>query len=467
MLFSSIIFLYYFLPITMIIYWIIPSKYKNIFCFLSSLFFYAWGEPVYVLVMLLSTFVNYIFGIMLNNKSEEKQRKKVLISSVIFNIGMLFLFKYTGFLLSNLYSLLNLNLSVPQIRLPLGISFFTFQALSYVIDVYRYDAKPQYSFTKIGLYISAYPQLIAGPIVRYNTIMDQIESREINIDKVSSGIFRFSIGLGKKVILANQFGILADRAFVSGISPSTSLGAWLGIIAYSFQIYYDFSGYSDMAIGLGRMLGFEYEENFNYPYISKSITDFWRRWHISLGKWFRDYLYIPLGGNKVSKSRHILNLFIVWTLTGFWHGSEWTFIAWGIYYFALLLIEKYFVNLDKIPNAIRHISTLILILIGWVLFRAETFNDAWNYILAMFNLRLGNLDVVTNAVNLNDYWYLFIIAVVGATPLLKTLAIKLINKKEESIWIKVFQSTFVVVTLIWITMYLVNSTYNPFIYFRF
>ncbi len=467
MLFSSIIFLYYFLPITMIIYWIIPSKYKNIFCFLSSLFFYAWGEPVYVLVMLLSTFVNYIFGIMLNNKSEEKQRKKVLISSVIFNIGMLFLFKYTGFLLSNLYSLLNLNLSVPQIRLPLGISFFTFQALSYVIDVYRYDAKPQYSFTKIGLYISAYPQLIAGPIVRYNTIMDQIESREINIDKVSSGIFRFSIGLGKKVILANQFGILADRAFVSEISPSTSLGAWLGIIAYSFQIYYDFSGYSDMAIGLGRMLGFEYEENFNYPYISKSITDFWRRWHISLGKWFRDYLYIPLGGNKVSKSRHILNLFIVWTLTGFWHGSEWTFIAWGIYYFALLLIEKYFVNLDKIPNAIRHISTLILILIGWVLFRAETFNDAWNYILAMFNLRLGNLDVVTNAVNLNDYWYLFIIAVVGATPLLKTLAIKLINKKEESIWIKVFQSTFVVVTLIWITMYLVNSTYNPFIYFRF
>ena len=467
MLFSSIIFLYYFLPITMIIYWIIPSKYKNIFCFLSSLFFYAWGEPVYVLVMLLSTFVNYIFGIMLNNKSEEKQRKKVLISSVIFNIGMLFLFKYTGFLLSNLYSLLNLNLSVPQIRLPLGISFFTFQALSYVIDVYRYDAKPQYSFTKIGLYISAYPQLIAGPIVRYNTIMDQIESREINIDKVSSGIFRFSIGLGKKVILANQFGILADRAFVSEISPSTSLGAWLGIIAYSFQIYYDFSGYSDMAIGLGRMLGFEYEENFNYPYISKSITDFWRRWHISLGKWFRDYLYIPLGGNKVSKSRHILNLFIVWTLTGFWHGSEWTFIAWGIYYFALLLIEKYFVNLDKIPNAIRHISTLILILIGWVLVRAETFNDAWNYILAMFNLRLGNLDVVTNAVNLNDYWYLFIIAVVGATPLLKTLAIKLKNKKEESIWIKVFQSIFVVLTLIWITMYLVNSTYNPFIYFRF
>ena len=290
----------------MILYWLMPARYRNFFLLVSSLIFYAWGEPSYILIMLLSILVNYILGRLL--AKEGINSKLILGLSLVFNLGMLLVFKYTGFILSNINSLLGLAIPIPKIRLPLGISFYTFQALSYVIDVYRGDARSQDSFMKLGLYISAYPQLVAGPIVRYNTVMDQIDERTLNSDKLARGIKRFVIGLGKKVLISNQLAIVADWTFARGNSPSTSLGAWLGIIAYSLQIYYDFGGYSDMAIGLGLMLGFEYEENFNYPYISKSVAEFWRRWHISLGSWFRDYLYIPLGGNRVKKSRHIFNL---------------------------------------------------------------------------------------------------------------------------------------------------------------
>lgn len=467
MLFSSIVFLYYFLPITMGIYWVLPFKYKNIFCFLASLFFYAWGEPVYVFLMLGSILVNYILGLGLGKYKDKKMRKLILNISIVFNLGLLIIFKYTGFILKNLWGFLNVDYSVPQIALPLGISFFTFQAMSYVIDVYREDAKVQGSFMKLGLYIFAFPQLIAGPIVRYNTVMDQIEYREVNLEKLARGIVRFSLGLGKKIIFANQFGLIADRIFIRGQSPSTALGAWIGILAYTLQIFFDFSGYSDMAIGLGKMLGFDYDENFNYPYISSSVSEFWRRWHISLSTWFKDYLYIPLGGNRVKVSKHIRNLFIVWLATGFWHGAEWTFLFWGFYYFILLVGETYVVKEDlrkKIPSIFRHAVTMVLVMVGWVLFRAVDLLDAYEYIMAMFNIKTGDL-IVNSKIILNDSWYIFLGGLILSTPVIKNTYGKFKDKWENVSL--VIESSMVVLILVISTMYLINSTYNPFIYFRF
>ena len=464
MLFSSLVFLFYFLPLTMIVYWILPKSLKNPFCLLISLFFYAWGEPSYVILMLLSILVNYILGNLLNFK--EINRKLILILALVFNLGMLVVFKYTGFIVSNISRALGFSISVPHISLPLGISFYTFQALSYIIDVYRGDTKSQKSLIKLGLYISAYPQLVAGPIVRYNTVMEQIDERYVNTNGISKGFARFVIGLSKKVLLSNQLAIIADWTFHPGKSPSTSLGAWLGILAYSLQIYYDFSGYSDMAIGLGLMLGFEYEENFNYPYTSKSVSEFWRRWHISLGTWFKDYLYIPLGGNRVSKSRHIFNLFVVWAMTGLWHGAEWTFVIWGIYYFFILVIENYLINLESIPTFLRHLITLVLVACGWVIFRSESIYDAFNYIKAMFSIDLGSHRLVGNHVIINDFWYIYLLAIVGSTPIVKNLYTKLFEDKP-GILVTLVQSLGLLILFFWSTMYLVNSTYNPFIYFRF
>lgn len=469
MLFSSIIFLYYFLPITMILYWIMPKKFKNSFLFLISLFFYAWGESVYVLLMIFSIFINYKFGMAMKEDRTNKDKrgnKRILVYSIIFNIGLLIFFKYTGFILKSINEIFNLNIHIPNIKLPLGISFFTFQALSYVIDVYRKDAKAQTSFMKLGLYISAYPQLIAGPIVRYTTVMDQIDNRVSTLKCISDGIFKFAIGLGKKVLLANQFAQIADWTFKHGNAPSTALAAWIGIISYSLQIYYDFSGYSDMAIGLGSMLGFKYEENFNYPYISDSVTEFWRRWHISLGTWFRDYVYIPLGGNSVSTSRHIFNLLVVWLLTGLWHGAEWTFVVWGVYYFILLVIEKYLNIGDKLPKALKHIVTLVLIMIGFVFFRSESILDAINYIKAMFNISLGSHRIMGSHIILNDYKLEFLVGIIAATPLISNVY-RRFNKGNQGIFSLLIESIIVLVILIVVTMYLVNSTYNPFIYFRF
>ncbi len=328
MVFSSLVFLFVFLPLIICLYYLSKDKYKNYLLLVASLFFYAWGEPTYIVIMILSIIANFIFGRQVS--IENKYRKIWLTTSVIFNIGMLGVFKYTGFFIDNLNNIFNLNIMNPQIALPLGISFFTFQAMSYVIDVYRHDAKVQNNIFNMALYISLFPQLVAGPIVRYQTIADQIIEREHNLLKFEKGIGRFILGLSKKVILANSLGLLADSVFSTNINDIAILSSWLGIISYSLQIFFDFSGYSDMAIGLGQMFGFEFLENFNYPYISKSASEFWRRWHISLGSWFRDYVYIPLGGSRKGKVRTYINLFIVWFLTGFWHGASWTFIAWGL-----------------------------------------------------------------------------------------------------------------------------------------
>lgn len=464
MLFSSIVFLYYFLPITMGIYWILPKQHRNSFCFLASLVFYAWGEPSYIVLMLLSILVNYGLG---RRMEEEGDRKASLVLALVFNLGLLLVFKYTGFIVANINSLTGLDLSPPPIRLPLGISFYTFQALSYVIDVYRGEAEAQESFMKLGLYIAAFPQLVAGPIVRYTTVMDQIDHRTLTLDKLRRGLGRFSLGLGKKVILANQLAQIADWSFVRGDSPSTLLAAWLGILAYSLQIYYDFSGYSDMAIGLGLMLGFEYEENFDYPYMATSIGEFWRRWHISLGRWFRDYLYIPLGGNRVKKSRHIFNLFVVWLMTGLWHGAEWTFIVWGLYYFVLLVAESYLGILKRIPKLVRRVLTLVLVAVGWVLFRADSLADALAYLQAMFNLRLGGHRLLGARTLIHDYWYIYLLGILGSSPIFKHIWQGLKGRSGDRIYLDLLESLGMVVILFWTTMYLVNSSYNPFIYFRF
>ena len=337
MVFSSVTFIYYFLPVVLLMYYLVPDKYKNLFFLLASLFFYTWGEFKYILLIIISIIANYFFGILFKNKKITK--KYILIFACIFNIGLLGIFKYASFFINTINNVFNMNIIIPNIRLPLGISFFTFQALSYIIDVYRGEVPVQTKITDLALYIVAFPQLIAGPIVRYNTVNEQIQCRSHTSEKFSEGIKRFLLGLGKKTLLANPLAAVADASF-GAIGNLTLLSSWLGLIAYTFQIYYDFSGYSDMAIGLGKMFGFEYEENFNYPYISKSVTEFWRRWHISLGTWIRDYVYIPLGGSRVGKVKNIRNLFIVWFLTGMWHGASWNFVIWGLSFGVLIFIER-------------------------------------------------------------------------------------------------------------------------------
>ncbi len=465
MVFSSLVFLFVFLPLIICLYYLSKDKYKNYLLLVASLFFYAWGEPTYIVIMILSIIANFIFGRQVS--IENKYRKIWLTTSVIFNIGMLGVFKYTGFFIDNLNNIFNLNIMNPQIALPLGISFFTFQAMSYVIDVYRHDAKVQNNIFNMALYISLFPQLVAGPIVRYQTIADQIIEREHNLLKFEKGIGRFILGLSKKVILANSLGLLADSVFSTNINDIAILSSWLGIISYSLQIFFDFSGYSDMAIGLGQMFGFEFLENFNYPYISKSASEFWRRWHISLGSWFRDYVYIPLGGSRKGKVRTYINLFIVWFLTGFWHGASWTFIAWGLYFGILIAIEKAFLEklLEKVWNPIRHIYLIIIVMIGWIFFRADNFNYAFVYIGSLFGSKgqlLYNNDTLRY---MNDYWYIIIISIIGSMPIFKILISK-VKCKDTNIY-HIIKGLILMILFVYISITLVNSTYNPFLYFRF
>lgn len=465
MVFSSLVFLFVFLPLIICLYYLSKDKYKNYLLLVASLFFYAWGEPTYIVIMILSIIANFIFGRQVS--IENKYRKIWLTTSVIFNIGMLGVFKYTGFFIDNLNNIFNLNIMNPQIALPLGISFFTFQAMSYVIDVYRHDAKVQNNIFNMALYISLFPQLVAGPIVRYQTIADQIIEREHNLLKFEKGIGRFILGLSKKVILANSLGLLADSVFSTNINDIAILSSWLGIISYSLQIFFDFSGYSDMAIGLGQMFGFEFLENFNYPYISKSASEFWRRWHISLGSWFRDYVYIPLGGSRKGKVRTYINLFIVWFLTGFWHGASWTFIAWGLYFGILIAIEKAFLEklLEKVWNPIRHIYLIIIVMIGWIFFRADNFNYAFGYIGSLFGSKgqlLYNNDTLRY---MNDYWYIIIISIIGSMPIFKILISK-VKCKDTNIY-HIIKGLILMILFVYISITLVNSTYNPFLYFRF
>lgn len=465
MVFSGIPFLYYFLPAVMLVYWLVPRGWKNTVCLAASLFFYAWGELSYLPLMLGSIAANYLFGRLV---SRGEHKKAWLVVSIVFNLALLGVFKYADFAVRSLGLLLRADLPVPNIALPLGISFFTFQAMSYVVDVYRGDAPAQKNILKVALYISAFPQLVAGPIVRYTTVMEQIERREITVKKVGQGLLRFSVGLAKKVLVANSLAVMADAAFDGTLTPA--LTAWLGLFAYTLQIYFDFSGYSDMAIGLGRMLGFDFLENFDYPYVSKSITEFWRRWHISLGSFFRDYVYIPLGGSRRGLPIQIRNILIVWALTGLWHGAGWTFLLWGVYYGALLTVEKCVgrERLERIPSAIRHVLTMLLVMVGWVFFRADGFSGVTSYFVAMLGANgFANSMAI---VYLHDYLPTLIVAAIGATPLVRTVARRIggcrrLGEETNLGWL--LRGAVCWLSLAVCTIMLVNSTYNPFIYFRF
>ncbi len=468
MVFSSIIFIFYFLPVTLLLYYLVPFRHKNFVCLIASLFFYAWGEPRYIFLMLFSIVTNFLFGIGIGGARSERAQKQILITSVVFNIGLLFLFKYLTFTLSTLNSFLQTSLYVPSIALPIGISFYTFQAQSYVIDVYRKNAQPQKKLSDLALYISAFPQLIAGPIVRYADIDAQIKHRTITLEKIADGIIRFVIGLSKKVLIANPMAAIADGIFKLNGDPVSTATAWAGIIAYTFQIYFDFSGYSDMAIGLGKMLGFELRENFDYPYTAKSATEFWRRWHISLGQWFRDYLYIPLGGNRKGWAVQIRNIFIVWFLTGLWHGADWTFIAWGIFWGALLTFEKITKRvIDRVPPLLSHFCTLICIMIGWVFFRADSLSGAFSYLGRLAGIGTSSgIDAAAKLI-FHDNALLFAAALIGSTPFLRGAVSKLsIAKKRQAPYWGV-SALYVSVAFALCVIFLVNSVYNPFIYFRF
>lgn len=420
MLFSSIVFLFTFLPAVMILYYLLPVRFRNVILLLASLVFYAWGEPVYLFLMLLSILFNYFSGLdIARNLQDKRAAKRSLVFNLIINLAVLGFFKYEGFVLDTLNGILPVHISYHALPLPIGISFYTFQILSYIIDVYRGNVKVQTNLPNFALYVTMFPQLIAGPIVQYADVDEQLASREISRTKFGEGSMYFIRGLAKKVLLANTSGMIFTE--VSGLAKDNIavMTAWLGAFAYMFQIYFDFSGYSDMAIGLGKMFGFEFNMNFNYPYVSKSITEFWRRWHISLSSWFRDYVYIPLGGNRVSKIKHIRNLLIVWFLTGLWHGAAWNFVAWGLYYGVILIIEKYLLSpvLDRLPDVVRHIYSIVLVVIGWVLFFSSSFGQAADYIRVMFGAGAHGFADRESMYLLTSNLILWLILIFGSTPL--------------------------------------------------
>ena len=473
MVFSSIFFLFTFLPLSLLLYWMSPAKIKNFTLLAVSLFFYAWGEPVYVLLMIASILTNFVFGIFIESeliKEKRAVRRALFISAVVFNILILGFFKYYGFLAENINALFNADIAYSELPLPIGISFYTFQVLSYVIDVYLGKVRLQRNPVSFALYVTMFPQLIAGPIVRYSDIESQLEQRNVSAAKFGEGAQRFIQGLGKKVLLANSMGALWDITQAMDMTGISVFSAWLGIIAYTFQIYFDFSGYSDMAIGLGKMFGFEFMENFDHPYVSRSVTEFWRRWHISLGTWFREYIYIPLGGNRCSRIRQIRNIMAVWMLTGLWHGASWNFVVWGIYYGCLLLIEKMFLKklIDNAPAIISHVYCMLAVIIGWVLFASRDIESAAAY-LGVMSGASGNV-LVDNAF----IYYLKSNAVMLVISLLFSTGIfREIFEPEEisdKIRTRVSHSAAVILhafILFMSTAYLVTETYNPFLYFRF
>lgn len=466
MVFSSTIFLCVYLPLVLLGYYICPKKGRNLFLLIVSLVFYAWGEPKYVFLMIFSILVNYIFGRLMDKHRENKKRLKLmLVLSVVIDIGLLSVFKYTDFIITNVNAIFGANFDLLNIALPIGISFYTFQAMSYTIDVYRDDVRVQKNLIDFGMYITMFPQLIAGPIVRYADVQDQLAERSVTTADFSEGIMRFVVGLGKKVLLANQMGAVWSDIYALGGDVS-ALMAWTGAIAYTFQIYFDFSGYSDMAIGLGRMFGFKFPENFRYPYQSVSITDFWRRWHITLSTWFKEYLYIPLGGNRRGLARQALNLLIVWSLTGFWHGAGWNFVMWGLYYFVILFIEKLFLlkALDKLPKFFRHVYALVLIIIGWVIFASDDVSVLLPYLGSMFgaNGAIGGMDVYT----LLTKAVLLIICCIASTELPKKLFLSAAGAMNEKAAFTL-KSVLMIALLALSMILLIGDSYNPFLYFRF
>lgn len=466
MVFSSTIFLCVYLPLVLLGYYICPKKGRNLFLLIASLVFYAWGEPKYVFLMIFSILVNYIFGRLMDKHRENKKRLKLmLVLSVVIDIGLLSVFKYTDFIITNVNAIFGANFDLLNIALPIGISFYTFQAMSYTIDVYRNDVRVQKNLIDFGMYITMFPQLIAGPIVRYADVQDQLAERSVTTADFSEGIMRFVVGLGKKVLLANQMGAVWSDIYALGGDVS-ALMAWTGAIAYTFQIYFDFSGYSDMAIGLGRMFGFKFPENFRYPYQSVSITDFWRRWHITLSTWFKEYLYIPLGGNRYGLARQALNLLIVWSLTGFWHGAGWNFVMWGLYYFVILFIEKLFLlkALDKLPKLFRHVYALLLIVIGWVIFASDDVSVLLPYLGSMFgaNGAIGGMDVYT----LLTKAALLVICCIASTELPKRLFLSATGAMNEKAAFTI-KSVMTIALLALSMILLIGDSYNPFLYFRF
>lgn len=457
MLFSSIPFLFYFLPCVLLLYAISPRKIKNLTLLVCSLVFYAWGEPRLVVLMLLSVFCGYILGLL--TEKYRKYSKLFLSLAVVLSLGFLGYFKYVDFFISNINALTDLSIPLLKVSLPIGISFYTFQLLSYNIDVYRGNVPAQKNFVDLAAYISLFPQLIAGPIVRYSDVAAQLRERTHSLEKTSLGIRRFVIGLSKKILIANTLGELCEIFKAS--EDKSVLFFWLYAIAFSLHIYFDFSGYSDMAIGMGKMLGFDFLENFNYPYISKSITEFWRRWHISLGSWFRDYVYIPLGGSRVGKLRGLFNIFVVWMLTGFWHGADWNFILWGLFFAVLLIIEKTFLlkwlNGSKI---LGRVYVLVLVVISFVIFNASSLTEVFDYIGGMFGAGDYPLISAETVYYFKDYCFVLILALIGSTPAPK----KLVEKIKIARWLEPFV---LMALLVIATAYLVDGSFNPFLYFRF
>ncbi len=461
MIFSSTIFLFLFLPIVLLLNFIIPQKYiaaKNAVLLAASLLFYAWGEPVNVLLMLLSILCNFIFGLGLGKcEGDRRARKIVLIISLIFNLGMLFFFKYFNFATGGIF---------PEIALPIGISFFTFQIMSYTIDVYWHNVAPQKSLLKLALYISLFPQLIAGPIVRYIDVEKQLTERTCTAEKTAKGMIRFAMGLAKKVIISNSVAVIADTVFAIDMGLPTAT-AWVGILCYALQIYYDFSGYSDMAIGMGHMLGFDFLENFNYPYVSGSVQEFWRRWHISLSSWFRDYLYIPLGGNRRGQVRTYINLVIVFAATGFWHGASFSFVVWGLYHGFFLVIERMGFGklLKKIPKVIGWVYTMLAVLVGWVFFRADTLGAAMKYLGAMFSFNGGLANAMAQFTNLS--FFITVAAIILSAPVYPFLKKKLEATSAGTKVAFICEGVLMAVLVVSSVLFLTGSDYNPFIYFRF
>ncbi len=471
MVFSSLLFLFYFLPAVLVVYFIVPRKAKNIVLLIFSLFFYAWGEPVYILLMMFSICMDFFLGLWLERVRQNRERaKKVLVLAVVLNVALLAFFKYADFFVDNLNAVTGLAIPSLNIPLPIGISFYTFQAMSYLIDLYRGDVPVQRSIVAFGTYVSLFPQLIAGPIVRMRTVVGELADRRESFDDFSIGVKRFVAGLGKKVLIANTLGEVWSQ--VSAMEPDglPVLTAWIGVLAYTFQIYFDFSGYSDMAIGLGRMFGFHFLENFDYPYISKSITEFWRRWHISLSSWFKEYVYIPLGGNRKGLSKQIRNILIVWLLTGFWHGASWNFVVWGLYFGVLLILEKLFLLrlLQKLPSFFQHAYTMLLVVLGWAVFAFDSLGDGLQFVRALFGGYGQALWDGGALYLLYTNIILFIIAAIGSTPLPGRLWNRLDRRLEaHPVPLGALESALVACGMLLCVAFLVDASYNPFLYFRF
>ncbi|MED9904452.1 MAG: MBOAT family O-acyltransferase [Lachnospiraceae bacterium] len=462
MVFSSVLFLFRFLPIFFICYFMAPKRMRNLVLFFGSLIFYAWGEPVYVVLMLFSTLSDYIHGLLIARYREKPAAKYLLVSSVVINLGLLGFFKYSG-------------LNLP---LPIGISFYTFQTMSYTIDVYRGEVEAQKNLLDFGVFVTMFPQLIAGPIVKYSTVAKELKERHATLEDMAAGAKRFTIGLGKKVLLANNVGQLFTEISGMAAGELTASMAWMGILAYAFQIYFDFSGYSDMAIGLGRIMGFHFPENFNYPYTAVSITDFWRRWHMSLSSWFREYVYIPLGGNRKGLNRQLINILIVWSLTGIWHGAGWNFLFWGMWFAVFLILEKVFLGklLAKIPKLFGWLYAMMVVLISWCFFSLEQTDKIVLFLKAMFGFGEAGLYSNRTLYLFSNYGILFLLLAAGAVPLLKRLVEWLQKKcsngqqkklKPARIFYMLFENVFLIAVLILSIANIVDASYNPFLYFRF